>query len=332
MKPRVVLRADAGRTIGFGHFVRTVALAAYLRDDFDCVVVSYNPEGTPMSDYQRGLVAEAGAKVSESTGVSRGSGDRAFLDLLRPDDIVVLDNYFYSTEYQTEIRRHCRSSVCIDDMHDRHFTADVVMTFCPLTRQDFSLEERTLFFGGIRWSFLREPFLAPAKPRIGIRPNGVRKVVMAMGGADPFRLTDKMIAVTREVVPDAEIEILAGQTVVVDTPADDSLHIWRQVDAARIARLFDEADFGIFPASTVCVEAFARRLPIVAGHYVDNQEEFYAHGVREGWFAPLGCLLDEPSELRSRLSAILAGPIPTPDPAFDFAATKKEIIDIFKSL
>ncbi len=42
--PRVVLRADAGRGIGFGHFIRTLALAAYLREDFDCVVASRNPD------------------------------------------------------------------------------------------------------------------------------------------------------------------------------------------------------------------------------------------------------------------------------------------------
>ena len=39
MKQRIYFRADAGREIGYGHFIRTLALADMLKDDFDCVFV-----------------------------------------------------------------------------------------------------------------------------------------------------------------------------------------------------------------------------------------------------------------------------------------------------
>lgn len=329
MKPRVVLRADAGSSIGFGHFVRTTALAAYLRDDFECVVATRNPDTGRPTPYQLSLIEEADALPSDLTGREREEFDAAFLDDLMPDDIVVLDNYYYPAEYQSEIRTRCRALVCIDDVHDRHFVSDVVMTFCPLDREDFSMEDYTRFYGGIKWSFLRQPFLAPARQR----PSGtIRRIAMAMGGADPFGLTDRYIALLRRIAPDVVLDVLAGQTVRVSYQQDQRLHIWRQADAKTIAEIFDNADLGIFPASTVCVEAFSRRLPIAAGHYVDNQEEFYAYGVEHGWFAPLGCMLDDDAQIERRLAPILSADMPAPASDFDFRRSRREIINIFKSL
>lgn len=329
-KPRVVLRADAGRTIGFGHFVRTCALAAYLRDSFRCELASFNPSGEGMTAYQTRMIRESGATPVTLEGPAMEDADRTFLALARGADITVLDNYYFSTDYQAAVRDRCGALVCIDDVHDRHFTADVVMTFCPLGRDDFSLEEYTRFYGGIEWSFLRAPFLAPSRrERSGGR---ISSVVTAMGGADPFRLTDKVIDIIRETLPDTAIHVIAGQTVEVSARESGRLRIWRNIDASAVAELFDSADLGIFPASTVCVEAFARRLPVAAGHYVDNQREFYARGVREGWFAPLGCLTDDSPAIRERLKKILAGPEPLRVPEFDFNRRRSDIIDIFKSL
>lgn len=329
-RPRVVLRADAGRSIGFGHFVRTTALAAYLRDHFTCEIASHNPEGRGLSDHQTAMIAESGASPLPLEGGYRGEADRDFLSKMEGADIVVLDNYFYSTAYQAEVRSRCKALVCIDDVHDRHFVADTVMTFCPLSRSDFSLEDYTRFYGGIEWSFLREPFLRPVAQRKV--PEAIRSIVMAMGGADPLRLSDRMISVINSILPDVRLNVIAGETVRVSHAESDRLRIMRNLSALEIADLFDSSDLGIFPASTVCVEAFSRRLPVIAGHYVDNQKEFYTYGTGKRWFAPLGCLSDSPEALAARLAPILERPESLQAPEFNFVQKKQEIIDIFKSL
>ena len=43
MKKRVVLRADASKSIGYGHFTRTLALANILREHFICFFATYKP-------------------------------------------------------------------------------------------------------------------------------------------------------------------------------------------------------------------------------------------------------------------------------------------------
>lgn len=330
-KPRVVLRADAGRGIGFGHFIRTLALAAYLRDDFDCVVASRNPDREGLSDYQLAEAGKAGAAVLDLPFRERDEFDSRFLDILSPEDIVVLDNYYYDSDYQDTVRSRCRRLVCIDDVHDRHFTADAVMTFLPLSRDLFSLAPYTQFYSGIEWSFLREPFLAPVCRRRADEDNPLR-IVMALGGADPFGLTDKMLGVLMEVVPDAVIDVIAGDTVQVSAEEMPSVKIHRRVSAEGVRDLLDVADLGVFPASTVCVEAFSRLLPVAAGHFVDNQEEFYAEGVRRGWFAPLGSLHDSTDLLAERIRKAVESLPERKVPEFDFQKGRRRIIDFFRNL
>ncbi len=324
---RVVLRADAGSQIGYGHFVRTVALAAYLRHDFDCVIATRNTDLGHPSEWQHSLVAEAGARVLPVYGSGLSEFDARFIASLHPEDLVVLDNYYFTTEYQRDVRSRVKALVCIDDMHDRHFVADLVLTVCPLTRSDFSLEDYTRFYGGVDRAFLREPFLDPVPHRE--RPALPRRVALAMGGADPMHLTDTVIAALRSILPDVEVDVIVGQSVAVDASA--GIRIWRQIDAGRIVDIFDHADLGIFPASTVCVEAFSRRLPVAAGYYVDNQKDFYRHGVSQGWFAPLGWLPDGGEQIEHRLRHALRHGIPTP-PSFDFPRRRHELVHIFKEL
>lgn len=327
---RILLRADAGSKIGFGHYVRTCALGGYLCEDYECVLVTRNPDIGHPSDYQRTLASESGLRLIELQGKERGEFDAAFLEIIRVDDIVVLDNYFYETSFMREVRRRCRALVCIDDMHDRHFPADLVMTFCPLSRDMFSLEPHTKFAGGMEWSFLREPFL---RDRVSRHYDGQlpQHIALAMGGADPLGLTDKMVKLIRDINDKLTIEVLAGQTVSISFTEGDLLRIHRQASAVEIADMFNRCDLGIFPASTVCVEAFSRGLPVAAGYFVDNQEEIYAYGTGHGWFLPLGDLRRDSTELCRDLEKVLTTPL-SPAPMFDFQARRQDIINLFRSL
>lgn len=325
-KQRIVLRADGSGKTGYGHFIRTLALASYLNNDFDCKFTTYNSvEGIP-TDYQFAEIE----KVCDYIPIVGCNIDQANVDFLRkikPNDIVVLDNYYYSTEYQQIIKDRGCKLVCIDDMHDRHMVCDLLLTACPLQRKDFSLENSTKFVGGIEWAFLRKPFLKPQVIRNV--PYTIEKVVTAMGGADPFHVTDKIIKIVKTILPVAEIHVVVGDTVGISDESSNIAVIHRRIDADKIAELFDNSDLGIFPASTVCLEAFSRALPVAAGYYVDNQKEFYKYGVENNLFSPLGNLLDDTSVISYRLRDIIANNRPMPV-TFDFRKQKEKIIQLFK--
>jgi len=53
MKRKVIFRADAGQSIGYGHFIRSLALADMIRNDFDILFATVNP-----TDYQKTELAK----------------------------------------------------------------------------------------------------------------------------------------------------------------------------------------------------------------------------------------------------------------------------------
>jgi hypothetical protein len=57
--------------------------------------------------------------------------------------------------------------------------------------------------------------------------------------------------------------------------------VWFQKQpASQIAELMEKAEFGIFPASTVAIEACAMRLPFICGYFVENQKDIY-NGIKK---------------------------------------------------
>lgn len=46
---KIYFRADASATIGYGHFIRTLALADMLKDDFDCTFFTCHPTSYQVS-------------------------------------------------------------------------------------------------------------------------------------------------------------------------------------------------------------------------------------------------------------------------------------------
>ena len=84
MRNKILFRADADQHIGYGHFIRTLALADMLKDDFDCVFCLQTP-----SEFQKAELS----KVCKY--VELPANDRKFdlfLDTLEGNEIVVLDN------------------------------------------------------------------------------------------------------------------------------------------------------------------------------------------------------------------------------------------------
>ena len=94
-KQKIFFRADAGAQIGYGHFIRTLALADMLRNDFDCTFFTQSP-----SEYQQREIEKVCSLVCLPSDDSKFE---KFLDYLTGKEIVVLDNYFYTSKYQKQI-------------------------------------------------------------------------------------------------------------------------------------------------------------------------------------------------------------------------------------
>ena len=329
MKRKIIFRADAGRNIGYGHFIRSLALASYLKDDFDCIFTTYNPDLNNPSPYQLREI-ERICSYLHIDAQSTGEFNDKFISVLKGDEIVVLDNYYFAHDFQRQVKHVGSRLVCVDDLGDRSMACDLLLTGMPLEREFFHIGADTKFLGGLKHSFLREPFLN-ASPKH--RQGEIRWVVIAIGGADPLDLTNKLIRILNKVDASLRTDVIAGDTVKIDPQIVEKINLHKNLSAKEIVELFMNADMGIFPASTVCIEALACGLPLAVGWYVDNQKCLYEYGVKTNLFYPLGDLRDPDEDIENRIkSAIKSLKADHKAVTIDFAQGKQDIISAFKSL
>lgn len=278
---KIYFRADAGSEIGYGHFIRSLALADMLKDDFDCTFFTAEP--TP---YQIGEME----KVCKYVALEANGKFQSFLDYLKGDEIVVLDNYFYSTDYQKSIKTKGCKLVCIDDLHDRHFVADIVINQAiNVTPEDYSCEEYTRFAFGSDYWLLRNPFFDANKKATTKRITSTHlKVVIAFGGSDNLDLTGKIIRTVIGIEDVQEVTAIVGDAysfAKVDSP---KAHYVKNLSAQQIADLFISSDVAVLPASTMMNEALVCGIHIIGGYYVPNQENDYNAFLRENMIEGVG--------------------------------------------
>ena len=270
---KVLFRADAGAGIGYGHFIRTLALADMLKDDFECTF--YTSEPTPYQVAQMETVCPYVA-LREKEKLNQ------FIDCLKGDEIVVLDNYFYTTDYQRQIKAKGCKLVCVDDLHDKHFVADLILNQAiNVTPEDYSCEPYTKFAFGLGFSLLRKPFFEACKNReekLSVKKKEALDVVVAFGGSDSMDLTSKVIEGIENLDIVHSITAIVGDSYSSGWMKDSrKVNYLKNLSAQEIANLFTTSDVAILPASTMMNEALACGIDIIGGYYVSNQEnDFHA--------------------------------------------------------
>lgn len=275
-KRKVIFRADGGPTIGMGHFIRTVALAEMLNEHFYCIFATIMPDDYQIQEIEK--VCHSRFDLPEDE-----SHFNVFLDYLKGDEIVVLDNYYFTTEYQKAIKAKGCKLVCIDDMHDKHYVADVVINHAEgFDPSVFSIEANTKLLLGYSFALLRKE----------LKPFGDNKVekkfscLIMMGGTDPLGITSLLLKYLEELEFEKPVAIINynidyKQAIL---RSSDKFVVYRNLSGKDIAGLMRMSDFGIFPASTVAIEATASRLPFICGYFIDNQIQVY-EGIKRNQLA-----------------------------------------------
>lgn len=268
---KIIFRADAGAGIGYGHFIRSLALADMLKNDFDCVF--YTTEPTPYQLAQMNCVCPY-------VSLEDKNKFHQFLDSLKGDEIVVLDNYFFTTDYQRRIKEKGCKLVCIDDLHDKHYLADLIINQAiNVTPEDYSCEAYTRFAFGLGYSLLRKPFFDASKKKETEHPSKSRNtldVVVSFGGSDYLDLTSKVITSIDDMSIVNCITAIVGDSYsaarMIESP---KVCYMKNLSAQEIADLFSVSDLAILPCSTMMNEALACGVTPIGGYYVQNQENDY---------------------------------------------------------
>lgn len=279
MDRKIYFRADADNQIGYGHFIRSLALADMLKNEFKCVFVTKAP-----TDYQRSQVKEVCQLIELPDNYTRFD---LFLDMLCGDEIVVLDNYFYATDYQLKIKDKGCKLVCIDDFQDKAIICDLLINTSVLETIDLPMVNATKKLLGLKWALLRKEFRFNSR----VAHNGSRRVMICFGGADILNLTQKAISVVAGISDVRYIDVVVGGAKnKEDYLLDDRISVYQGLSALEMSDLLCKADFCIVSTSGIALEAVALGCKVFSGYYVDNQLNLYNNLLLNNYIYGLGDL------------------------------------------
>ena len=278
---RVVFRADGNSQIGYGHFVRTLGLAALIKNEFKCVYATQHPTTYQLSEIQK--------YCSEVIELSdNGNHFEEFLSHLKSDDIVVLDNYFFDSEYQIKIKEIGCKLIYIDDHNDKDYVSDVLINNIPgFSYQSFKKKEYTKLCLGTDYALLRQEFFDP-KYRLIQKKN--KTLFMSFGGADFFNMSEKIMMYLDKINWFSEIHLLIGDAYKFFPSLEKfkNLTIHKNIDADKVATLIAKAEVCIVPASSLLNETACIGSNIMVGFFAENQIQPYNHFVENNLAIGIG--------------------------------------------
>lgn len=268
---KVCFRADASSQIGYGHFIRSLALAEILKNSFDCCFYTQEPDQFQIDEMN---------KVCSWKGLpSNETKYDIFLSELDGTEIVVLDNYFFSSYYEKAIKDKGCKVVAIGT-NNRHYYADVIVNFTKIQPKDFSSENYTRFCLGLDWTIMRSPFY-----HIPIG-NSRDKITICIGGTDQYGYSEKFYNSITKHNPETDIIIISTDRIGqerIDAMRHNNINIKLNLSANEMANIFACSIISIVSASSVAFEALSQGSNVIAGYYVANQIDLYNALAQDGY-------------------------------------------------
>jgi|SoiMethySBSTD1v2_1073268.scaffolds.fasta_scaffold09315_4 UDP-2,4-diacetamido-2,4,6-trideoxy-beta-L-altropyranose hydrolase len=298
---RVVLRCDAALTMGSGHVMRCVTLAATLRDrgadiDFVCRALPAHLHKRIAADGAMNLHVLRGDAAAGATDgepplrhrdwlcVSQAADAAETLSVIAAgprSDWLVVDSYALDARWERAVRPAVDRLMAIDDLADRDHDCDILLDqnffLEPGRRYTRKVPAAAELLLGPRFALLRPEF---ARMRDGplARDGTLRRLFVSFGSSDPMNLTARAVrALAAAGLDDVALDVVIGS----DNPHRaeiEALCAGRprrrlHVDSDDMAGLMAAADLAIGAGGATTWERCCLRLPTLLIGVAENQYE-----------------------------------------------------------
>jgi len=280
----IYFRADANETIGLGHVIRSLALASYLKNEFECVFVIKKPSATIINTIK-----------SSICNIVKINNESDFLNIINENDIVVLDGYNFKLSYQTRVRMLCLKLVCIDDIANRKFYCDIIINHAEgLKEENYDCQPFTKIFIGFKYALLRKPFLL-LKDNKSVA-NEISSYFICFGGSDSENFTKKTLEQLVDINGVKKINIVIGGgykysedlNILCKSINICQVNLYQNVDAEEMVSIIQDSHLAIVPSSSIAYEVLSTNIPIISGYSIANQKGIYKTLVRKNLVLGIG--------------------------------------------
>lgn len=258
MKPIVYFRVNAEKDKGLGHWVRCTALAEMLSSKFDCIFLIQTQNKAIIE-----LTQAQGYACHHLPHSNNLLEELVFLEryFLRGNEILVLDSYVFTTSYQQAVKDKVGKLVCIDDIHQTHFVADVVINHSGgIQASDYSSEPMTQLCLGLDYLLLRKTFFRKRSSAHN-RNADFDKILICMGGEDPNNDSLKILKQCEQKSDINSCEVIIGisyahKDELAKFVKQSSLviKVSHQLSAEELHQKMQSCTVAICPPSTIALE------------------------------------------------------------------------------
>ncbi len=275
----LVIRADAGLSVGTGHLMRCIALAQCWADQGgNAIFITYCESGHLLTG-----IADEGFQVVRLHEIYPNPTDwETTTKILKvyPDAWVILDGYHFDTDYQYRIKDAGHPLLVIDDYgHATHYYADIVLNQNLGAHRELYQNHAptTKLLMGPEYALLRREFRLWGRQDRDV-PEVGRRILVTIGGADPHNVTLEIMKVLEGIdTSDLETVIVAGAANPhygeLQERASISRHAMRVLRSVTdMPRLMACADMCISGAGSTCWELLCMGVPSILIVVADNQK------------------------------------------------------------
>lgn len=290
----LLFRTDADSNIGYGHFMRSLALAQAAVEVGKPVSFIVSRATNDMKD----LLKASGIQF-DSLEKEKGMEDVEFL-ISKAIELdagwIVVDGYQFDSRYQKKIKDAGLKLLYLDDHgHCTHYFADTILNQNISASADLyrNKENYTELLLGTMYTLLRKEFLKWTD-WTRRQTNEVRKILITLGGGDQLEFV-KRILEALDLFKDRELEVAVvakstNKTIdqLEKTVSEMDIKIRVEKDVTDLSELMIWADAAITAAGSTCWEMAFMELPILTVVLADNQRDI-ANGLeRAGYSFDLG--------------------------------------------
>lgn len=307
LKPKILFRVDAQPEIGYGHLFRCLAMARMLDEDYNVSFAMGKADESVrlmLSDANYSLIL---LDSFDYTFPDKRENEEVAFDLsehIHNFDLVVLDGYWFGSNYQSKLRAYDAKVVLIEDNGSGNYKADVLMNPAEgLSQNNYTIDnKKAQKLLGSKYALLREPFLRAAR-ETQAQDRKDFHVFICFGGSD---ILNKTLEITKWFIDNTSVNlrIVVGNAY----PHIESLQEFALYHSDRMTLLkglsqdemveeMNSASLGVVPASGILLESIACRLPVISGVYAENQNRIYQGLLNQKVFIP--ALEFKPSDLKS---------------------------------
>lgn len=328
IKRRALFRVDGNAHIGMGHLVRSLALADVLKSEYQCCIIIQDTN-IEIIDYVKSELEDV--FIIPSTQDYQSESELISRKYISYNDIVILDGYFFNSEYQLKIKSTGCKLICVDDVIKDYFYSDVIINHAPgININKYKKENYTKVYSGLGYALLREPFYQIQRRKKV--PRLLTKGIISFGGSDypNNTLNYANIFLTTEFNQIEKINLILGASYVHEDLLRTSLkntnkfEIFKNINAFKLISLIKNSDFALVSASSISIECAKIGIPLYLICTADNQNHFYDFMLRNKCAGNINEITDYNYETGKNMLDLQSSLFPK--------NIKRNILNIFKLL